>query len=48
MFRLEQTVLACSLAAVGLSVVALRLLADPASWASRLVDRKILPAGTEL
>lgn len=44
-FRIEQTLLACCLAAVGLSTGALILLRDPASRLSRFVDRNVLPYG---
>lgn len=44
-FRAEQVLVACSLSLVGLSVAALRLLADPGSRLSRWVDRSLLPHG---
>jgi hypothetical protein len=43
--RLPEAVLACCLSAVGLSTVALRLLANPTSRLSRWVDRSLLPEG---
>lgn len=42
-FRIEQTVLACGLSAVGLAIGTLRLLKNPASGLSRMVDHHAAP-----
>lgn len=44
-FRIEQGVLACSLALLGLSTGVLIALRNPASRVSRFVDRNVLPHG---
>ncbi|TKJ25263.1 hypothetical protein [Blastococcus sp. CCUG 61487] len=42
-FRLEQAVVACGLATAGAAVAAVRLLKNPVSRVSRLVDRAGAP-----
>jgi hypothetical protein len=43
--RLAEFTLAACLAAVGISTIGLRLLANPQSRLSRWVDRNLLPSG---